>query len=84
MGLTLNIPDSVLQGLRIPENEIPQRLRTELALALYAQGALSLGKAAELAETDRMSFGELVGQRGIPRHYGDPEMAQDLLYGRGE
>jgi hypothetical protein len=40
MGMTLNIPDSVLQGLRIPEGEIAQRLRTELAIAIYAQGAV--------------------------------------------
>ena len=84
MGMTLNIPDSVLQGLRIPEGEIAQRLRTELAIALYAQGALSLGKAAELAEMNRMIFGELVGQRGIPRHYGDAELAQDESYARSE
>ena len=56
---------------RIPEEEIAERLRTELAIALYAQGALSLGKAAELAETNRMNFGEMVGERGIARHYGD-------------
>jgi predicted HTH domain antitoxin len=49
MGMALNISDSVLQGLRIPEGEIAQRLRTELAIALYAQGALSLGKAASLS-----------------------------------
>lgn len=84
MGITLNIPDSVLQGLRIPEAEIGERLRRELALALYAQGALSLGKAAELAEMNRMSFGELVGQRGIPRHYGDVELEQDVAYARSE
>ena len=78
MGMTLNIPDSVLQGLRIPEGEIAPRLRTELAIALYAQGALSLGKAAELAEMNRMAFGEVVGQRGIARHYGEAELAQDL------
>ena len=36
MGMTLHIPDSVIQGLRIPEGEIAQRLRTELAVALYA------------------------------------------------
>jgi predicted HTH domain antitoxin len=82
MGLTLNIPDSVLEGLRIPEAEIPQRLRAELAIALYAQGALSLGKAAELAEMNRMAFGEMVGQRGIARHYGDAELAQDRSYAR--
>ncbi len=82
--MTLNIPDSVLQGLRIPEAEIAQRLRAELAIALYAQGALSLGKAAELAQVDRMSFGQLVGQRGIARHYGDQELAQDISYARSE
>ena len=64
--------------------EIEQRLRTELAIALYAQGALSLGKAAELAEMNRMPFGEMVGQRGIARHYGDAELAQDVSYARSE
>jgi predicted HTH domain antitoxin len=78
MGMTLNIPESVLQGLGIPEGEIAERLRTEFAVALYAQGALSLGKAAELAQIDRMAFGELIWQRRIARHYGDAELAQDL------
>jgi predicted HTH domain antitoxin len=82
--MTLNIPDSVLDGLLIPEAEVAQRLRTELAVALYAQGALSIGKAAELAETDRITFGEILGQRGIARHYGDAELAQDIAYVRSE
>ena len=84
MPVTLHIPDSVVQGLRLPEGEIPARLRMELALALYAQGVLSLGKAAELAEMSRLLFGELVGQRGIPRHYTDEDLAQDLSHARGE
>ena len=84
VGVTLNIPDSIIQGLRIPEGEIAQRLRIELAIALYGQGALSLGKAAELAEMSRMLFGELVGQRGVSRHYGDEELAQDVRYAGGE
>ena len=84
MSVTLTIPDSVIQGLRLPEEEISQRLRLELGLALYAQGALSLGKAAELAEVSRLLFGELVGQRGIARHYGDEDLQQDLSYVSGE
>jgi predicted HTH domain antitoxin len=80
MTLMLDIPDSVVASLRLPEGEIPQRLRTELAIALYAQGALSLGKAAELAEVGRLLFGELVGQRNIPRHYGEEDLAQDLAF----
>ncbi len=84
MGVSLRIPDSVVQGLRLPEGEIAQRLKTELAIALYSQGVLSLGKAAELAELSRVLFGELVGQRGIPRHYGEEDLAQDSSYARGE
>jgi len=84
MGVTLRISDSIVQSLRLPEAEIAARLRTELGIALYAQGALSLGKAAELAEMSRILFGELIAQRGIPRHYGDEDLAQDLSYARSE
>jgi predicted HTH domain antitoxin len=84
MSLVLQIPDSVVQSLRLPEGEMAQRLRMELAVALYSQGALSLGKAAELAEMTRFEFGGVVGQRGIPRHYTEEELAQDLSYARGE
>jgi len=82
--MTLNIPDSVVEGLRLPEGEIAQRLRLELAIALYSQEVLSLGKAAELAEMNRLSFGELIGRRGIPRHYSDEDLTQDISYARSE
>jgi len=84
MGVSLRIPDSVVEGLRLPEGEIAQRLKAELAVALYSQGVLSLGKAAELAEMSRVRFGQLLGERGVPRHYGDEDLAQDLSYARGE
>ena len=49
-------------------------------MALYAHRRLSPGKAAETAEMKRMLFGELAGQRGMARHYGDAELAQVLSY----
>lgn len=84
MSVNLHIPDSVVQGLRLPEGEVPSRLKIELAIALYAQGVLSLAKAAELAEMRRLPFGELLGRRGIARHYGEEDLAQDLSYARSE
>ena len=84
MSINLNIPDSVARSLRLPEGEAEQRLRTELALALYAQGILSFGKASELAGLSRYHFSDLVARRGIPRHYGEDELAEDLAYARGE
>jgi predicted HTH domain antitoxin len=84
MSIVLEIPDSIAQSLRLPEQEVQQRLRTELAAALYAQGILSFGKAAELAGASRFQFAEIVGQRGIARHYTQEELAEDLTYAGGE
>jgi predicted HTH domain antitoxin len=84
MDITLYIPESIARSLRIPEPEAEGRLRQELAVALYAQGLLSLGKASELAGQDRFRFGDIVAQRGIARHYGQDELSEDLTYADGE
>jgi predicted HTH domain antitoxin len=84
MNLTLHIPDSVARSLRIPEAEAEERLRQELAAALYASNLLSFGKASELAGLSRFNFAEALAQRGIARHYGDEEMNDDTGYGRGQ
>jgi predicted HTH domain antitoxin len=84
MTLHLDIPDSIASSLRLPVPEIEPRLRAELALALYAQGILPFGKASELAGTSRYGFADLLGHRGIPRHYTDDELTQDSEYVRGQ
>lgn len=80
MTLHIEIPESITSSLRLPVSEMEPRLRAELALALYAQQILSFGKASELAGISRHAFAELIGQRRIPRHYTDQELAQDLEY----
>jgi predicted HTH domain antitoxin len=84
MTFHLDIPESIAKSLRLPAPEVEPRLRTELALALYAQGILPFGKAAELAELSRFAFADLVSQRNIPRHYTEDDLARDLEYARGE
>jgi predicted HTH domain antitoxin len=84
MTLHVDIPESVASSLRLPMREVEPRLRTELALALYAQGILSFGKASELAGTDRYLFADLIERREIPRHYSEEELAQDLNYADGQ
>jgi len=83
MTLHFDIPDSIASSLRLPEPEMEPRLRAELAVALYGQEILAFGKASELAGISRHSFADLVGQRGIQRHYTEVELAQDLDYARG-
>ena len=84
MTFHLNIPESVASSLRLPVPEVEPRLRTELAIALYAQGILPFGKACELAESTRYAFAELVTSRNIPRHYTESDLTPDLEYARGQ
>ena len=84
MTYHVDIPESIASSLRLPMPEVEPRLRTELAIALYAQGILSFGKSSELAGTPRYVFADLIGRREIPRHYSDDEFAQDIQYADGQ
>ena len=49
MRFTIEIPDAAIAGLKMPASEVQAELRKELAVAVYSRGALSLGKAVEIA-----------------------------------
>ena len=83
LKLTLEIPGEVLDAVRLPPNEIERELRKELAIALYQRGALSLGKARALADMTYWQFEDLLGQRRIPRHYGEEDLEEDIRYALG-
>lgn len=83
MKLTLEIPGEVLEAMKLPRGEVEKELRKELALALYQRGVLSLGKARALAQMTRWEFEELLGQRGILRHYTEADLEEDIRYAFG-
>ncbi|OUC12718.1 MAG: hypothetical protein B0A82_21040 [Alkalinema sp. CACIAM 70d] len=80
--MQLSIPETIIQSIRLPENRIEAELLKELAIALYTQELLSFGKARELANLDHRQFSQLLGERNIPRHYSENELAEDLDYAR--
>lgn len=84
MTLTFEIPDKIVQSMRIPPQRRKQEILIELALTLYAQGILSLGKARELAGVEKRAFLETLGKRKIPRHYDHDDLEEDIAYARGE
>lgn len=68
------IPRDVLDSSRLSLQE----LKLELAVHLYSQGRLSIGKARELAEMSLWSFRQVLGARNISPHYGIEEFHEDL------
>jgi predicted HTH domain antitoxin len=83
MRLTLEIPQDILQSLKVPPQELEERLRLELAVALYSQKLLPSGKACALAGLSRWAWEELLGKRQIPRHYSEEDLAEDLGHAPG-
>ena len=72
----------VPEGLRIPPDELEVRLRVELALRLYEKGIASLGQARRIAGVSKWDFLELLAKEGIPLHYGEEELKEDLEVAR--
>lgn len=77
---TIEIDDEVYEALQLPEGERSLAMKRELAVSLYARNILSFGKARSLAEMSNREFQELLGEREIPRHYGEQELEEDLEY----
>lgn len=75
---TIEVPGEIFEALNVPEDEREETLRRELAVSLYREGYLSVGKARELAGCSRREFHELLGDRGVERHYTDAELAEDV------
>jgi predicted HTH domain antitoxin len=82
MCIQLEIPDHIVQAIRLPLTEQKEQLLIELAVALYARGILAFGKAPELTGLSKYEFGRLLGQRAIPRDYQVEDLQDDVTYAR--
>ena len=78
MSVVIEMPEPVWQAIKLPEKEVPARLRRELAICLYAKQLLGFGKARELAGLSAWEFHALLADERVPHNYGVDDAAQDL------
>lgn len=71
---TLEVPQDILDTARLTIDD----LKVEMAVHLYAQGRLSIGKARELAEMTLWEFRQLLAARRIPPHYDVADLDEDV------
>jgi predicted HTH domain antitoxin len=70
----LQVPQDILDSARLTMSE----LQIEIAVYLYSQGRLSIGKARELAGMSLWEFRQLLASRRISPHYNETDLDQDL------
>jgi predicted HTH domain antitoxin len=70
----IDIPQDILDSARLS----PEAVKQELAISLYTQRRLSIGKARELAGMSLWQFRQLLASRELPAHYDETELLEDL------
>ena len=70
----VEVSQEILDSARLT----PAELKVEMAVHLYGQGRLSLGKSRELADMTLWEFRQLLASRRIPPHYDQTDLDEDV------
>lgn len=76
MQITLEIPDEMVQGKGLNEGDWLQ----EIAIALFQQELITLGRASRIARMHQVDFQKLLGSRGICIHYDVEDFEEDIRH----
>ena len=72
--MLIAIHDDALRGLDLTEDQA----RLDLALGLFIDQRVTLGRGAEIARMTQADFLKELGRRGIPVHYDVEDLRADL------
>ena len=64
--ITYDMPPGTFSALRLSPKEFAREMRVAACVQWYAQGAISQGKAAEIAGLSRAEFLEELFRRKVP------------------
>jgi len=79
MVATINLPGSFITATKVKEDELDMFIKQSLAVELYREGILSLGKAAEVAGVrNKWEMLLLLNEKGIPIDYTAKDARIDL------
>lgn len=78
--IEIELPQDIIfamKGLDKPE-KVKKKLKIALAILLFHEKSISLGKATELSEISRVKFLEVLKEHGIPAYeYSRKDLAMD-------
>jgi predicted HTH domain antitoxin len=62
----IELPSALLRAANLEESNLSQEAARLLALELYREDKVSLGRAAELCQTPLAAFMDFVAKHGVP------------------
>lgn len=77
--LNIELPESVVKAINVRKNQLPTYICQTLAVELYREGKLSLGKAKELAGLEtKWQMVQLLNARGVFLDYLSEDAEADV------
>jgi predicted HTH domain antitoxin len=64
--IIIDLPSDILLTLNETEKELEKRVKFSLALQLYIQQKVTIGKAAQIADMSRFQFESALSENKIP------------------
>jgi predicted HTH domain antitoxin len=83
VSVTLDIPPDFVARLQNEPQAAEAQLHLELAVALYREGQLPPGRAAQLANLTPTAFEKILRDHKVPSPYSLEDLEHDLAYARG-
>jgi predicted HTH domain antitoxin len=74
---SVDIPTELVLAAGLDTSNLSAETARLLALELYREDKVSLGRAAELCQMPVEQFMEFAAQRSVPLHYGVAELEED-------
>lgn len=79
LKVEIELPRDLMAALNIPESDLGRRVREWVVLELFQEGEISAGKAAEILDTSKVGFLELLDRRNLPYLDASPqELAREV------
>ena len=76
--LHVELPVDLVTAARLDQGTgVSQEAAKLIALELFREDKISLGRAAELCQTPIEAFIDYVGRHGVPLHYGLDDLHED-------
>ena len=75
--ISVKVPRDLVRILKVRDEEIPKLVRLYLAIELYRERKVSLGKAAEIAGVNKWEMMEILASKNIPIQYNVEDLEND-------
>ncbi len=76
--ISVKVLGDLVRILKVRDEDVPKLVRLYLAIELYREGKVSLGKAAEIAGVSKWEIMEILASKNIPIQYYVEDLEKDI------